>query len=135
MLHQMARQQSRINWPEVYMMAEATSEAFADVRIVTAKSEYDRLIEECVMDAAMSTPLTFCEGVCSPITVRESVTITTDGDISVVVNTPTVTDDDMWNALDLVADAMYQLDGKAGTVYFGDPLTFQSKQLPTLTLN
>lgn len=125
MLQHVATHQPRINWAELYLTAEAAKESFVDVRIVTARSEYDNIVAERRMEMAELQPFDLIQQHHN-IPIKESVTITGSGEISVVVNTPDVSDDAMWRALDLVADAMYQLDGKSGTVYFGEPIMFSN---------
>lgn len=124
----------RINWPDLYLMAESESEAFADVRIVTARSEYDRQLAEHAMDAAFGAPFGAVGELTSDVCVRECVTVTDDGELSVVINASDVSDDAMWAALDMVADAMYQLNGESGTVYFGEPIKFTETNNPVVIL-
>lgn len=134
-------QTDTINWPEVYLMAEASSEPFADVRIITAKSEYIRMYSDYLNLGYTLDPLDNCASQLlatmdtHSLDIHESVTIGVDGRITVVVNTDTITDDTTWTALDMLADAMEQLNGKEGIIRFGHPLSFTSSDIPWLTLH
>lgn len=134
--------QTKIDWPELYMVAEASREPFMDMRIVTAKSEFVMVNGDMAYTHRPSI-----EGIAdynkavlnamsiNAIAVQERVTINEDGEITVVVNTDQVDDDATWAALDLVARAMDELDGESGTVQFGAPLTFTPSEIPWLVLH
>ena len=135
------QQHNTINWPEVYMMAESNNEPFADVRILTAKSEYIRAYSD-YLDLGYTTndQQNYNSVLSSAINshsldVYESVSIDGDGAITVVINRESVTDETTWDALDMVAHAMEQLDGEEGTIRFGSPLSFKSTDIPWLTLH
>ena len=135
---------NRIEWADAYFMASADMEPFEDVSIVTAKSTYlelacaaavdilmrqstktsnFRLYREEVLDYAA---LIMNEG---KVFIQEHVKVTSEG-ISVCINAANVDDEDVvWRALDLLADALGELDGSPGTVYFGEPLRFTSTEI------
>lgn len=135
------QQHNTINWPEVYMMAESNNEPFADVRILTAKSEYIRVYSDYLdLGYTYNDQQSFNNVLSSAIDshsldVYESVSIDGDGAITVVINCDAVTDDATWTALDMVAHAMEQLNGEEGTIRFGSPLSFKSTDIPWLTLH
>ena len=123
MLQAQAHHQSKINWADLYLMAEAEAEPFADVHVVTAQSEFDRLTAERKFFDSLDNPFGSISR-CDAVNVQESVTLSIDGEFSVVVNAREISEEATWKALDMVAEAMDQLNGEAGIVYFGKPLTF-----------
>lgn len=133
MLQTQAQHQSKINWADLYLMAESEAEPFADVRVVTARSEFDRLVAEQMFSYSEQSP--FGATFVLDVEVRESVTLSTDGEFSVVINTPDVSDDAVWKAMDMVAEAMNVLDGHAGVVYFSQPIRFNKQSNPSITLH
>lgn len=136
---------NRIEWTAAYFTASAENEAFQDVSIVTAKSTYLDL----ACNAAAELLLTQSIGPTNfklyhadvllyashlmnqnKIFVQEHVSVTAEG-ISICVNAVNVDDEDVvWRALDLLADALRELDGARGIVYFGDILRFKSSEIP-----
>lgn len=123
MLQQATKPQPRIDWSSLYFTAAAENEQFTDVQIVTAKSEYDRIVGELTFDGSMTNPFSMPK---SPnIEVREAVTVDDQGSFRVIIHADAVSDDVMWKALDMVADAMYHLDGNSGTIYFSDAISFK----------
>lgn len=134
MLQTQARHQSKINWAELYLMAESEAEPFADVRVVTARSEFDRLVAEQLFHYSEDFP--FGETTLKlDVEVRESVTLTPTGEFSVVIDAPEVSDDAVWKSMDMVAEAMNQLDGVPGVVYFSSPIKFKKQTNPSITLH
>lgn len=109
MIQVQLRKNQKIDWPGVYFMAVTEPDPFADMTIQTAKSVYFRQL---------------CANECQP-RVFESVDVSPDGDITVTLNEDVITDENMWRALDLVADALDQLGGQPGVICFGEVLTFQ----------
>lgn len=133
MLQLQSRHQPKINWADLYLMAESESEPFADVRVVTARSEFDRLVAEQMFQYSEKCP--FNATFVLDVEVRESVTLSTTGEFSVVVDAPEVSDEAVWKAMDMVAEAMDVLDGHAGVVHFSKPLRFSKPTNPSITLH
>ena len=123
MLQQATKPQPRIDWSSLYFAAATENEQFTDVQIVTAKSEYDMIVGELSFDRSLSNPFTLPD---TPIVeVREAVTIDEHGGFRAIIHADAVSDDVMWKALDMVADAMFHLNGNSGTVYFSDAISFK----------
>lgn len=122
MLQQATKPQPRIDWSSLYFTAVAENEQFTDVQIVTAKSEYDRIAGDLTFDSSMANPFSMPK--LPNIEVREAVTVDDQGSFRVVIHADAVSDDIIWKALDMVADAMYHLDGNSGTIYFSDAISF-----------
>lgn len=123
MLQQATKPQPRIDWSSLYFTAAAENEQFTDVQIVTAKSEYDRIVGELSFDRSLANPFTLPD--IPSVEVREAVTIDEHGGFRVIIHADAVSDDVMWKALDMVADAMFHLDGNSGTIYFSDAISFK----------
>ena len=123
MLQQATKPQPRIDWSSLYFTAAAENEQFTDVRIVTAKSEYDRIVGELSFDRSLANPFALPE--IPSVEVREAVTIDEHGSFRVIIHADAVSDDVMWKALDMVADAMFHLDGNSGTIYFSAAISFK----------
>ena len=124
-----------INWTEMYLTADAAKESFTDVRIVTAKSECVKIASDLVFATTNRITNKLIQSVVdnSAIAVHESVAINADGEISVIMNADKIDDAAVWRALDMVAEAMDQLDGSAGVVNLSGPITFTSTEIPWLT--
>lgn len=133
MLQTQARHQPKINWADLYLMAESEAEPFADVRVVTARSEFDRLVAEQLFHYSEKYP--FDTALVLDVEVRESVTLSTSGEFSVVIHADEVSDDAVWKAMDMVAEAMDKLDGNAGVVYFSAPIRFTKQSNPSIVLH
>ena len=138
----LSQQQININWPEVYMMAEANREPFTDIRIVTAKSEFVSVNGDLSYTHHPTTNgisnynnAVIASMAGDAIAVHEQVTISADGEITVVVNRDHVDDDATWVALDLLTRALDELDGESGTVRFGAPLIFSPSDILWLVLH
>ena len=123
MLQQATKPQPRIDWSSLYFTAAAENEQFTDVQIVTAKSEYDRIVSELSFDRSLANPFTLPD--VPSVEVREAVTIDEHGGFRVIIHADAVSDEVMWKALDMVADAMFHLDGNSGTIYFSAAISFK----------
>jgi hypothetical protein len=122
----------------VIFHAEATKEAFRDMRIVTAASKYVDIAYNMALDN-----LKFIDDIkdlditvtsvinAQTFSVREYVDIGRDG-ILVCINAPIIDENAMLSSLDMVAEALRQLNGGKGTIYFGNELTFAIKDIPWL---
>lgn len=132
----------RIAWTDAYFYACSSGEHFKDVRVVTAKGEFITKVNDLVDTLWENAHLCseqaerhLTEQVISEmgINVQEHVTIDEAG-ISVCINAENVNDENtMLRTLDMVTDALDQLNGKQGTVSFGDPLTFSINDITWLT--
>lgn len=132
------RPSNRISWPAAYLAATSAQEKFEEVHVVTAKSEFvskahelaatalaDQVFSEQAVNALARQMI-----IAQRISVQESVTIDDVG-MHVCINADSVEDDNvMWRALDMLADAMYQLDGNQGTITYGEPLAFGLSDVP-----
>jgi hypothetical protein len=130
---------NRIKWPSAYFEASSSLEPFEEVHVVTAKSEFVSNACEIAANVLMKNG-DFTEQQLNQYTqhviasqrlsVYESVTISDTG-ISICINADNVEDDNvMWRALDMLADALDQLDNTQGTITFGDSLTFSISEVP-----
>lgn len=139
-MHQSTQPSNRISWPSAFFEASSSLDTFDEVHIVTARSAYAdkalELAEEAQNNQGFSEE-TIRKGACflvnsQQLSIHESVTVDING-ISVCINAETVEDENiMWRALDLVADALDQLDGAYGTITYGDPLKFSISDVPWL---
>ena len=136
---------NRIEWADAYFTASADNEPFEDVSIVTAKSAYAELAYTAAADILLrqstkTSNFQLYQGdvlECAAriinegkVFVQEHVKVTPEG-ISICINAANVEDEDVvWRALDLLADALGELDGAQGTVYFGEELRFTSGEIP-----
>lgn len=127
----------QIQWPSAYFEASSSREPFEDVHIITAKGEFAAKALEL---SAVSPAKSFSESeirkraqqliASQQITVTEFVSINETG-ITVCINADTVEDDNvMWRALDMLANALDQLDGTQGIITFGEPLKFTMSDVP-----
>lgn len=107
-----------IDWSGVYMLAESNKEPFVDVRITTTKCELHSKLGDLMFatSSVISTDVINQLKSTTNITIPESVTVTADGQISVVMNADVIDDDATWRAIGMVADALDQLEGKPGTI-------------------
>jgi hypothetical protein len=129
-----------IKWPELLFYAEATQEAFRDARIITAASKYVDFAYKVALDEPtfgdIENPVEL-RGIVAAIinaqshSVREYVDITRRG-IWVCVDATAIDDNAMLKALDMIAEALEQLDGVEGRIYFGEDLTFTTVDTPWL---
>jgi len=81
------------------------------VQVVTAKSEYEL---QCADRLRGNTSPLPC--------IRESVTISADGHITVIIDTNKIDDSSTGQVISMVSKAVDELDGDIGTVYFGESL-------------
>lgn len=134
---------NRIEWADAYFTASANKEPFEEVSIVTAKSMYLELAYTAAVDimlkqASNVTPsfiqsamIAYADYIMNEgkVYVHEHVKVADEG-ISICINAVDVDDEDVvWRALDMLADALRELDGAQGTVYFGDPLRFSCSEI------
>lgn len=130
---------NRIEWADAYFAAATTGEPLEDVTIRTARSTYADLAytaaAEILLRESPQLSIAAFDEVAKKIIdegrvfVQEHVDITNDG-ISICINAYSVENDEVtWRALDMLAVALEHLDGKTGTVYFGEPLRFSSQEL------
>lgn len=131
---------NRIEWADVYFTASADKEPFEDVEIVTAKNSYLDLAFIAAADIVMKGHTNGAPAIDDvhrlakiimddhKIFVQEHVEVSAER-ISICINALTVDDDVVWRALDMLAVALEQLDGGAGTVYFGEKLRFSSSEI------
>lgn len=136
---------NRIEWADAYFAASADKEQFEDVSIVTAKSVYLELACTAAADILLrrstkTSNFQLYQGDvfdCAAhimnegkVFVQEHVKVTPEG-ISICINAVDVDNEDVvWRALDLLADALSELDGVYGTVYFGEELRFTGGEIP-----
>lgn len=107
--------QDKIQWSDLIISANADSEIFSNMRIVTARSEFiskaqelalhqlyqgNKLLSDSEIDKVTDSIIKTAN-----ITVFESVSIL-DGDITVCINEDVIDDDTIWKALDMVYHAM-----------------------------
>lgn len=135
---------NRIEWADVYFTASADKEPFEDVLIVTAKSTYLELAYTAAADILLrqstrtsqsrlyqTDVLNYALHIMNEgkVFVQEHVKVAPDG-ISICINAVDVDDENVvWRALDLLADALGELDGSHGTVYFGEELRFTNDEI------
>lgn len=126
------------SWSDLYFYADAAREPFEDVTVVTARSQYFDLVYQIAADSVyrhtgmLSTsavePVAMALIASRKVHVQEHVRVDSTG-ITVCLDVPDTTNDDMmWRALDLVQQALDQLNGDEGTVYFGEDLWFSPEQ-------
>ena len=127
-------------WPELLFYAEATHEAFRDARIITAASKYVDIAYRVAMDEPIfgdiTNPSQLRATVVSIInaekhSVREYVDISKRG-ILACIDVHTIDDNAMLKSLDMIANALEQLNGSDGRIYFGEELTFTTVDTPWL---
>ena len=124
-----------INIPELYFLACAGDEIFQDAYIITAKSKYvDMAFDIAGRNRDVVTDTNFMEAAARIInhqdySVHESVEVKSDG-ISVCINSESINEEAETKALNMVVEALRQLDGKHGVIYFGPPLHFSTTELP-----
>lgn len=134
---------NRIKWADLYFTACSEKEAFEDVTIVTAKSEYANLAFQAAADLMLQTSheiiqkdvLRAAQVImdAGKVHVQEYVKVNEVG-ITVCINAVSVDDEEVvWRALDMLADALQHLDGSHGTVYFGNNLYFSSAEVQIAT--
>lgn len=129
------------DWADAVFTASAMDEPFEDVTIVTARSEFAELALrsaahlmvgeqqtlESLMHISQIAALLVNQG---KLTIQENVVVSATG-ITVVVDVPSVQDDIVaYRAMTMVAEALDQLDGNHGTVYFGQPFKFTLDEVP-----
>lgn len=130
---------NRIKWPSAIFEASSAQEPFEEVHVVTAKAAYvDKACElagdQLLRGGSISEQdiARVAKQIISSqrLTVHESVTVNGDG-MNIVINAENVEDDGiMYRALDMLADALDQLQGEEGTITFGDALSFSLAEVP-----
>lgn len=132
-------------WPELLFYAEASQEVFRDARIVTAVSKYVDIAYKVALDDPTFGDIVFGNTVnlsqlratiisiinAGKHSVREYVDIAKHH-IWVCVDVAVIDDNAMVKALDMIANALEQLDGNDGRIYFGEELTFTTVDTPWL---
>lgn len=127
-------------WAEVVIAAESAKEPFEDVTIVTAKSAFVDLAYQAAADLIYRQGHALTDEKVNAIArtligtqkvaVREHVSVSEAG-ITVCLNVADVNDEYvLWRAMDLLAKALDQLDGKTGVVAFSDDLMFSLSEVP-----
>lgn len=133
---------NRIQWLRAFFEASTLQEPFEDVYVYTAKSEaVDKAMERAlshmgeVMENGDEVKPEDVPNLAATLldsgmfTVLEHVVVRRNG-ISVCINADSTEDEvAMCRALDMVAEALDQLDGKTGVINFGEKLTFRSNQV------
>lgn len=131
---QQIQQYLRPDWTGVYFTADAEREPFEDVVIKTTRSKFLEIAMEAAADYLHRNGQTLTPELVNvaavtliaakKVFVQEQVKVDETG-IEVLVDVPSVERDDcLWRALDLVGQALDALDGKQGTIYFGEPLQY-----------
>ncbi len=125
-----------IDWAQVYFSADAYQEAFTDVRLVTIKSEYLNAVQEQAIDIVGCCDETLMREAAKQIvlnkqiSIKEYVTVNNKGDIKVAIMSDQVDSVDAWmRSLDLVSQALSQLNGQSGTIEFGESIYFNVSDL------
>lgn len=125
---------NRISWPDLYFTAEATREAFEDVVVVTLKSDFvDRVYDRAIKEVGLKSQTRLSKRAYEiiqqqEIKVQERVEITKAG-MKVIVNCNEVNEAAVWRALDMLAQALDVLEGKVGTVPFGESVSFETTEI------
>jgi hypothetical protein len=136
---QIQRQLSLYN--KLVFAAIADQEILQDVHVTTLKGEFAKNIEIAAVDAVVNAnkQLTNNSVMAEMVKlfdkhnagVQEQVCCSEDG-ISVVVNADFIDDAAYVRVFDLVQSALYELDGRFGTVTFGKPVSFKRSEIPWL---
>lgn len=143
MIHPYVSKSSHIKWADVYFNACANEEVFKDATIVTAKSEYVNTAFEIAADivvrqtAQLSSDKVLAVARClidkRKVYVYEYVRVD-DAGITICINAENVEDEHaVWRALDMLADALRELDGAYGEVTVGHPLYFSANEVQWAT--
>ena len=124
-----------VDWPQLIFDADALKEPFNDIHVITTKCKvvervYDALFGVAGKELLHSTmPLHLIPTIDHTLmSIHESVTLS-HSTIQVCVNTKEVTDDVIWQVMDMVSDALVQLDGKCGTVTYGDAIQYSGNEI------
>ena len=132
------QQYSDIKWHEVIFYAEAIKESFRGARVITAQSKYVDIAYDIALNQLnYMDDVKNLDGAVARIinaqthSVREYVDVGRDGFL-VCINAPVIDELVTLRSLDLVAEALKQLNGNMGKIYFGDKLTFTTKDIPWL---
>lgn len=127
----------KFSWPELYFTAEASREAFEDVNVVTLKSFYfDQAQEIALQEVGLKNKSRLERRIkeiieSQTIKVQEHVSVT-HGSKQVVINRESIDEAAVWSALDMLASALEELDGKSGAVPFSEPMSFKLSEFAWL---
>lgn len=118
---------------QLVFAAVSEREPLQDVNVITLKGAFAQKVEHQAIERILSknkqlSNATLMAAVTkvfesNHIVVQEAVYHTETG-ISVVVNAETIDDQATTRILELIQDALYQLDGRHGTIKFGEPVSF-----------
>lgn len=122
--------------------AVAEREQFQNVNTITLKGEFAKKVEAAAIERVLMRNKSLTPDNISlemsrvfernNIRVQEAVHYDENG-ISAVVNAPAVDDEAISRAVLLVQQALDQLDGRYGTVTFGQPVSFTQSEINWLT--
>ena len=140
------RQRSKyanLPWVDLVLLAESEQEKFSDIRFITLSSYYQDLAHQkiidnlncrdtkeekffkCVEDKAKTL---MDSGV---VKVKEFVEIDNNLNVTMCINVDSISDDDINSALQLLSDIPVEPDT---LIEFGSPVTFNSNEIPTLSM-
>jgi hypothetical protein len=119
-------------WADILLAADAASEPFQDVHVVTLKSYFLDVVYEQAINEVISTGFKFTEPVIRsiarmiiekyPPSVSERVIFSSDGHITVVVDVPQVDDDTVFKVMEMLSTATK--GNMTGTVELGFQRTY-----------
>lgn len=129
-------QHQPIDWPSVIFTAEATRSPFEDAEVISTRQQYTELARLAAVETILKNQyeLTlenveqFARAISdqSKIFVQEYVEIGDEGNIIIGVDTLDIdSEQTLFHSLDMLKQALDALDGKPGTVYFGEKLQYQ----------
>lgn len=125
-------------WPAIILAASSSKETFEDVHVVTLISEYVDQVKAQLISSSGSLQYTneqLRNAIdLHPINIQQYVTVH-HGNIDVCVHAQFISDDTCFVVLTMVADALDQLSGVDGTIFFGDKMSFSSSDIPWLTIH
>lgn len=130
--------QPAVAWHNVVLAAESAQDPFEDVHVVTLISEYVAEVKQKLQASLGQLAYTtkqLSEAIDKQhITVQQYVMVY-HTKIDVCIHAINLTDDSSIPVLTMVAEALDQLDGKDGTIFFGDKMSFNCSEIPWLTIH
>ena len=131
------------NWAEVMITAEALREQFESVRIVPTTTIFRHVLRqqalakiEAVQASQNEHTIRMVEMALvnsKSVSVRESITFNEEG-IHVVINDKNIINYEttMCKVMDMISTAVEQLPNKKGTLEFGEPIQYTIPEMPHL---
>jgi hypothetical protein len=128
-------------WADIYLTAESISSKFELVSVTTTKSDFVDLLYKSAADILCNQQINLTKSTLDKVAKQlihtnqifamEYVKVH-KGIFSVCIDKAVLTDDDMWDVIQMTSDALEQLKGDDGIVYFGTKIYYTLTDVKTM---